>query len=278
MDETPADLRFAEIWLHDNAFRNINVADLADHLGYSESHLRRIFLREFGHSPGRYRDILRIEKASLMLARTKLPIIEIANLCGYTSHPIFTRAFRHNKGVSPRTFRMRAWRRLRMENSVAASISDSTGYDIQFLQHIEHEFFVVRHYGHLAAGAQKKAWSYYTSSHLSHSARYSQAAWIFHGDASITPEERFKFDLGFRCNQLRKGINTRLFRHTVVKANRAISTRFKHAEDIPWIREYLLLKWLPEHNENINGEPMCVIFDAHDSCDGAGHLILPLHS
>ncbi|MBD3898073.1 helix-turn-helix transcriptional regulator [Halomonas sp. ML-15] len=278
MDETPADLRFAEIWLHDNASRNISMANLANHLGYSESHLRRIFLREFGYSPGRYRDLLRVEKASLLLARTGLPIIEVSNLCGYTSHPIFTRAFRQKRGISPRAYRMEAWRHLRMGNSKISCIPDSVSYDIKIFQDIEYEFFLARHYGHLATGTQQKAWHYYTSSHLSPSVEYGQAAWIWHGDSYITPKGRFKLDLGFRCNQRRPGINTRLFRHTMIRADRAVRTRFKKAEDIPWIREYLLLKWLPERNENINGEPMCVVFDAQDSCDGAGHLTLPLHA
>jgi DNA gyrase inhibitor GyrI len=250
---------------------------LADYLGYSESHLRRLFTSHFGHSPGRYRDLLRLERAAMLLARTRLPIIEIAIQCGYSSHPVFTRAFRHKHGTSPRTFRQQFehYHRLvvsRLRKEVIAHCRP------RIVKNAKYELYLARHYGELDLKAQQHAWLHYTRCTRLASQHQSlvQPAWVFHDDPDITPVERLRTDLGYHTMHQRLLPTERFFHHTRMESKRAVTAHFEKPADIDHLRTYLTLVWLPQHGESINGNATSVLFDAADGCTGSGTLSIPL--
>jgi len=85
--------------------RPLNVKQLAQELGNSESHLRAKFRRITGHSLGRHLRHLRIQKACSLLQSTALSVGEIAEQCGFDSVYSFSRTFKVECGVSPRAYR-----------------------------------------------------------------------------------------------------------------------------------------------------------------------------
>ncbi|MCL7929048.1 helix-turn-helix transcriptional regulator [Halomonas llamarensis] len=95
----------AEIWLQDTIDKPLGINDLANHLGYSDSQVRRQF-RDFFHiSPSAYRDRRRLERAAVLLVLTPKNIAQVALECGYCNHSSFSRAFHKHFAVSPRDFR-----------------------------------------------------------------------------------------------------------------------------------------------------------------------------
>ncbi|WP_344701611.1 helix-turn-helix transcriptional regulator [Halomonas cibimaris] len=97
----------AEIWLQDTLCQPLSIDDLALHLGYSTSQVRRLFHHHFGSSPGTYRDGRRLERAAVLLALTLDPVADIGLACGYRNHSAFSRAFQRRYGTTPRRYRRR---------------------------------------------------------------------------------------------------------------------------------------------------------------------------
>ncbi|MDQ7731133.1 helix-turn-helix transcriptional regulator [Halomonas sp. SpR1] len=97
----------AEIWLQDTLDKSLGIEDLANHIGYSSSQVRRQFRQSFHISPSAYREIRRLERAAVLLALTPLNIAQIAIRCGYQNHSSFSRAFQRRYQFSPRNFRLK---------------------------------------------------------------------------------------------------------------------------------------------------------------------------
>jgi|TARA_R110001583_G_C5610523_1_gene405287 AraC-like DNA-binding protein len=95
----------AEIWLQDTLDKPLGIEDLANHIGYSSSQVRRQFRQSFDISPSAYREIRRLERAAVLLGLTPLNIAQIAIRCGYHNHSSFSRAFQRRYQLSPRSFR-----------------------------------------------------------------------------------------------------------------------------------------------------------------------------
>ncbi|AIA76280.1 helix-turn-helix transcriptional regulator [Halomonas sp. XH26] len=95
----------AEIWLQDTLDKPLGIEDLANHLGYSASQIRRQFRHCFNISPSAYREKRRLERAAVLLSLTSQNIAQIAIRCGYTNHSSFSRAFQRRYRLSPREYR-----------------------------------------------------------------------------------------------------------------------------------------------------------------------------
>ncbi len=80
------------------------VKECSSDMGYSVSHLRRLFVKIRGHSPAREFLEMRMNRGAELLSEGG-SILETALACGYESHSSFTRAFTAWFGKSPRSYR-----------------------------------------------------------------------------------------------------------------------------------------------------------------------------
>jgi AraC family transcriptional regulator of adaptative response / DNA-3-methyladenine glycosylase II len=78
---------------------------LAQRLGVSDRHVRRIFEMQFGVSPLQYLQTRRLLTAKQLLADTDLPITQIALTSGYSSVRRFNAAFAEHYGLNPSQLR-----------------------------------------------------------------------------------------------------------------------------------------------------------------------------
>ena len=88
-----------------------SVERLAQRLGISDRHLRRIFEMQLGVSPLQYLQTRRLLSAKQLLADTPLPITQIALLSGFGSVRRFNAAFTAHYGLSPSGLRREGTRR-----------------------------------------------------------------------------------------------------------------------------------------------------------------------
>jgi transcriptional regulator GlxA family with amidase domain len=58
-----------------------------------------------GENLSAYLNRLRVEKAAMMLAETGLPLIQIAEACGFENPSWFSRIFKLYAGISPGKYR-----------------------------------------------------------------------------------------------------------------------------------------------------------------------------
>ncbi len=82
-----------------------NIEQLADRLGVTSRHLRRLFTKHLGASPLAVAHTQRLHFAKRLIDQTNLPMQEIAVASGYGSVRRFNDAFRNTYGRAPRDLR-----------------------------------------------------------------------------------------------------------------------------------------------------------------------------
>jgi AraC-like DNA-binding protein len=92
-----------------------SLCQIAVDLNVSPRQLQRDFVAFTGLTPIRYLNLVRLSEANTLLARSALPIAEVAALLGYASPTHFSAAFRQVYGCSPRQVRQQN-AELRIEN------------------------------------------------------------------------------------------------------------------------------------------------------------------
>jgi AraC family transcriptional regulator len=83
----------------------LDLATLAAESGYSRAHFVRTFQAATGQTPHRHLIELRLAKAKDLLGDRSRSLIEIAAVCGFSSHAHLTTTFRSKFGMSPSTYR-----------------------------------------------------------------------------------------------------------------------------------------------------------------------------
>ncbi|WP_111430951.1 AraC family transcriptional regulator [Rhodobacteraceae bacterium DSL-40] len=84
-----------------------SIAVIARAAGASPRRLHRLFREELGTTPHAYLARRRGERVLDLLARTSLPIAEIAHLTGHADQSALTRALKRSHGVTPAAYRRR---------------------------------------------------------------------------------------------------------------------------------------------------------------------------
>ncbi len=82
-----------------------SVARLAERLGVTDRHVRRIFEAQFGVSPVQYLQTRRLLTAKQLLTDTALPVAQVALMSGFASVRRFNAAFVGHYGLSPGALR-----------------------------------------------------------------------------------------------------------------------------------------------------------------------------
>ncbi len=103
----PIDFRIRKAlrFIHDHAYENPRIDEIAKMVGLSRSHFFEQFRRCIGASPQHYIDHIRMRAATRCLSTTDEPLVELADRLGFGAHSNFTRFFAQHMAVSPSEFR-----------------------------------------------------------------------------------------------------------------------------------------------------------------------------
>ncbi|MDM0011766.1 AlkA N-terminal domain-containing protein [Variovorax sp. J22P168] len=105
-------------------------ARIAERLGVSDRHLRRIFESQFGVSPLQYLQTRRLLAAKQLIADTRLPMTQVALASGFASVRRFNAAFLGHYGLNPSALRRAgASRDARTADSVEVRLGFRPPYD-----------------------------------------------------------------------------------------------------------------------------------------------------
>jgi len=102
---SPHKLRRALEYIDDNIGSPITLAALASVVALSPGHFAHAFREATGVAPHRYVVERRVELAKALLRQSDLPITEIADRIGCSSHSHFSVLFHRVAGLTPRQFR-----------------------------------------------------------------------------------------------------------------------------------------------------------------------------
>lgn len=94
-------------YVNEHLAQEIKISELAQLTRMSHFHFSRLFKQAFGISPHQYVIEQRVEKAKQLLKQSQLPIVEIAMLCGFSSHSHLGKCFRQYTRMSPKQYRER---------------------------------------------------------------------------------------------------------------------------------------------------------------------------
>lgn len=121
----------AHIWAHLD--EDLDLGVLAEIACFSPYHFHRIYRAVLGETVVETVARLRLQRASMALARGAAPIRQIAHDAGYGSVPAFTRAFRAAYGATPAAFRAR--KRLASEPAMPVEIRECPPMRIACVTH-----------------------------------------------------------------------------------------------------------------------------------------------
>jgi AraC-like DNA-binding protein len=96
-------VRRAREYLHANYSRDVPLRALAEAANLSPFHLARAFVREVGHPPHVYLDMIRVQRARVLLAGGS-SIADVATAVGYADQSHLTRRFKRLLGMTPGQF------------------------------------------------------------------------------------------------------------------------------------------------------------------------------
>ncbi len=97
----------AKKYIEDHFREHISTTDIAKSINLSESRFRALFRDVYGISPHKYLTDVRISTAKEMLWDTEIPLLEIAEKCGFGSQQYLTDTFKKSVGISPGKYRVR---------------------------------------------------------------------------------------------------------------------------------------------------------------------------
>lgn len=92
-------------YIKDNYAKKLSIEDLAKLSSLSVSALERKFKKVFHITPSKYILNIRIQEACQLLIHSSLPLIEIANDCGFYDQSHFSRQFSKSMNISPLKYR-----------------------------------------------------------------------------------------------------------------------------------------------------------------------------
>lgn len=101
--------RFRELltWIAENPTENLGVLELADRAAMSERNFGRLFKTQTGMTPSAYVELVRLDRAKMLLETTRWPLARIAERSGLGTITTLIRAFNRRLGVTPEEYRSR---------------------------------------------------------------------------------------------------------------------------------------------------------------------------
>lgn len=97
-------------YIYSHIHYRITVAELASHLGLSESYLSRLFKKEIGIPLSSYILDLKLEKAKNLLQFSDYSLVDISNYLSFSSQSHFIQAFQKRMGITPHKYRTQNFR------------------------------------------------------------------------------------------------------------------------------------------------------------------------
>ena len=108
VDVYDVDLADSAMQIIDSQFQTIeSIAELAELLSVSKSHLIREFKKKFGITPGKYIEKVKIDNSKLILQKNNYNLEIVANMVGYSCANYFCKVFVKLVGESPGKYRSR---------------------------------------------------------------------------------------------------------------------------------------------------------------------------
>lgn len=106
-DEALKSLENLRAKIYSDMARSWTVKDMAENMNVSPATLQRMTIKYYKTTPWKMVVDMRMQQARLLLMNTAYPLKVIAERLGYADAFVFSNAFKHNSGLSPKKFRLK---------------------------------------------------------------------------------------------------------------------------------------------------------------------------
>lgn len=177
---------------------DINIDELCFDLGISKFYMHRIFKDAFGKNIYETVKSIRLQKASNLLLTNKYSTIsQIGNLCGYSSHSSFIRAFKERFGMSPKEWKKGGYKDYsknimeKSEHPALFSTADFSTLEPTIVQMPKLKAYYIRHRGYNKS--MKQTWQKLYTWALSNGIENYTQVGLYHDNPAITPHESCQY-------------------------------------------------------------------------------------
>ena len=98
-------LKLAINYINDHLDQTIKLNDIAEILDLSQFYFCHLFKQSTGIAPYKYVIQKRVQRAKKLLSHSKVPLVDIAYECGFSSQSQMTKHFRKCEGMTPKVYR-----------------------------------------------------------------------------------------------------------------------------------------------------------------------------
>lgn len=252
--------RFAKVfdYIDEHLFEDLSVEHLSRVANFSKFHFHRQFSQYAGINVSRYRQLMRLKRASYRLAFQKeKQVIEIALEAGFENPESFSRAFKNTFGQTPSQFRKRpAWQPWTEQYQIPVRERNQV-MEVNIIEFPETRIAALEHRGapDLVNESARIFIEWRKSTGLS-PVNTSETFGIAYDDPNTTPPEQFRFDISGSVAQAVPSNPQGVVNKTIPGGRCAVVRHLGSHNLIGPCAYYLYREWLPESGEELRDFPL----------------------
>lgn len=243
---------------------NIDMDELSRDLGISKFYMHKLFKNTFGKNIYESIKSIRLQKAaSLLLTNKYSTISEVANLCGYSSHSSFIKAFRNKFDVSPKEWRNGAYKKYSNSILKASNISTSSTLDFSKLSATivnmpSMKSYYIRNSGYI--NNVKETWQKLYTLILNHKVKKYQMVALLHDNPTITDLNNCQYIACIITDEQEEVFTKRLPKFKISDGVYAKFDLQGYGEDIFRFIQWVNHDWLVDSEYETTTKPSFIVY------------------
>lgn len=243
---------------------NIDMDELSHNLGISKFYMHKLFKNTFGKNIYESIKSIRLQKAaSLLLTNKYSTISEVANLCGYSSHSSFIKAFRNKFDVSPKEWRNGAYKKYSNSILKASNISTSSTLDFSKLSATivnmpSMKSYYIRNSGYI--NNVKETWQKLYTLILNHKVKKYQMVALLHDNPTITDLNNCQYIACIITDEQEEVFTKRLPKFKISDGVYAKFDLQGYGEDIFRFIQWVNHDWLVDSEYETTTKPSFIVY------------------
>ncbi len=250
---------------------HIDLDDLSREIGISKFHMHKVFKGVFGKNIYESIKSIRLQKAaSLLLTNRYSSISDVANMCGYSSHSSFIKAFKSKFNTSPKEWRGGGYKTY--SNAILKSSNISTNTNVNFsniaptiVDMPEMKSYYIRNKGYIKN--VKQTWQKLYTLVLNNKIKDYEMIALLHDNPTVTELDECQYIACLRTKKIEQALKQRL---PSFRISDGVYARFDlqcTEEDILRFIQWVHHDWLVDSEYETTTKPSFIIYHKNSYLD-----------
>jgi AraC family transcriptional regulator len=233
--------------------------------------MHKIFKNTFGKNIYESIKSIRLQKAaSLLLTNKYSTISEVANLCGYSSHSSFIKAFKNKFDVSPKEWRKGAYKKYSNSIFEASNIHANSNLDFSNLSATivdipEMKSYYIRNNGYI--NNVKETWQKLYTLLLNNKVKKYKMVALLHDNPTITDLDNCQYIACIITDEQEEVFTKRLPKFNISDGVYAKFDFQGSGEDILYFMQWVYHDWLLDSGYETTTKPSFIVYHKNNYLD-----------